>query len=995
MSSDNGDTNMVFNPSNDVSGIVSASIIRYIRTHLGDIGLSALYRELNIGSAQASALENPTSWLTYDEAVQLFKTARKVTGDPEVGRKIGEAHLFPHEPTGVADVIASITSVGETLRNISGITPKYSTVTTSSALEVGDAHAIVRIKTNGGIHADYQFCLFYQGVLSQIPVLFGLVPAILTESECQARGGRHCVYTIGWQEHQWSSFVDDKVSLFSMAWNEETISEEESQLNLAPEDENKLLKEQVESLTSRLDAVYSTAAVLLESDDLDSILRRITQRAARAVNAPKYLLVAKTSIDINYRVQWHGLLESEANIIAKQIINDNFSEDDPSKMLVKISSSRHDYGYLAALLPEKMKFLDHDKRTLLVYANYAAVALDVATSLAESRISETTSKALLDFGNDLATKRKRDEVAEVLAFTIPSVLDATGSLIMNYDSEQDEFTEIARWIDADNEQNAPSEVVKFPPQILKNFETTVITGEPAAISLDNQTPFTKTNFNIWNIDYCLYYPLLSSQKECLGIAICGFNSKTHKNAGKDLVTKERFRGLCSQAATAFENAILLEQISHMAWHDPLTGLPNRRLFEDRLKQDITRTSRNREPVTVFYVDLDKFKQVNDTLGHGAGDELICQTATRLRDCVRMQDTVARLGGDEFAIIVPGPIDKKLIERLASRILTSLNSPFMLGDNEINTSGSIGIATTGQRIDMDFEELVHEADVAMYRAKTAGRNTFESFSGEFVTIDTEETSATSELSEAIDVKQLELLYQAQIEIHTAKVIGVEALVRWNHPRLGKLLPGAFMGAAIEQGSIVALDKWVIENTLKQLSQWRAVGIVDLTLSINISNATLTDSSIFKFFQSTALKLSIPFDKVSLEITAQALESSDAETLANIDSFRSIGVKITVDDFGLHSNIYKTDKSYSVDALKIDPDSIRESLLIEELDENSESKIATIIQTARELGTKMIGQKIETDTQLKTLRELGCSIAQGYLFSPPVKPREILLLVRNSY
>lgn len=984
-----------YSMSNDVSGIVSASIIRYIRTHLGDIGLSAFFKELNIGSAQANSLETPTTWLTYDEATQLFKAARKIIGDPEVGRKIGEAHLFPHEPTGVADLVVSISSVGEALRNISGILPKYSTVITSTALEVGDAHAIVRIKTNGGVHADYQLCLFYQGILSQFPVLFGLVPAILTETECQARGGRHCVYTIGWQEHQWSNFVDDKVSLFSMAWDEELVAEEQSQLNLTPDEEVKLLKEQVESLTSRLDAVYSTAAELLESDDLDSILRRITQRAANAVNAPKYLLVAKTSIDVNYRIQWHGLLESEANTIARQVINGTFDESDPTKMLVKISSSRHDYGYLTALLPDKMKFLEHDKRTLLVYANYAAVALDVATSLAETRISDTTSKALLDFGNNLATIKVKVEVAEILAQTIPSVLDAAGVIVLGYDREHDEFTEISRSFDTDIAERIPSELVKFPPDLILNFDNTLLSGEPASISRESASPFMANNFAIWNIDHMLYYPLISSQKETLGIVICGFNSATHKNSGQDMLTKERFKGLCSQAATAFENTLLMEQISHMAWHDPLTGLPNRRLFEDRLKQDITRTSRNREPVTVFYVDLDKFKQVNDTLGHAAGDDLICQTANRLRDSVRVQDTVARLGGDEFAIIVPGPIDKNLIERLASRILTSLNTPFFLGDKEVNTSGSIGIATTGNRTDMDFEKLVHEADVAMYRAKTSGRNKFESFSGEFTSLEFEDNPVSAELSESIDIKQLELLFQAQIEIQSTKVVGVEAFVRWNHPRLGKLLPGAFMSAAIEQGSIIVLDKWVIENALRQLAQWRAVGIIDLNMSVNISNATLSDPSIFKFFESTALKLNIPFDRISLEISSQAFESNDAETLANIESFHNIGMKLTVDDFGLHSKIYNTERSYGIDALKIDPDSIKESLLLDELNEDSETRVAAIIQMARQLGTKMIGQKIETDSQLTTLRELGCTVVQGYLFSPPVKPREILLLARNSY
>ena len=287
--------------------------------------------------------------------------------------------------------------------------------------------------------------------------------------------------------------------------------------------------------------------------------------------------------------------------------------------------------------------------------------------------------------------------------------------------------------------------------------------------------------------------------EFLGVIAANFEPGASAAAVHDADLHERLSGLADQAATALQNLELLEKVSHMAWHDALTGLPNRRLFEDRVEQELVRSRRVGEPVCMFFVDLDHFKTVNDTLGHAAGDDLIRQVSQRLVDTVRRQDTVARVGGDEFAILLPGLSDQLSIDELAQRSLEAMGTPFVVFGEEVETSASIGIAMAPEHGD-SYDELLSRADEAMYRAKALGRNAFEMYSGSVVDsprrhgVAIDERTLQADLVHALEHDEFFVLYQPYIDLRTSQVVGVEALVRWNHPTLGVLEPSSFISMA---------------------------------------------------------------------------------------------------------------------------------------------------------------------------------------------------------
>jgi len=286
----------------DISGALTNVIVRYVRALAGDEGVGRML-DLAGEGRPVSALENPTSWSSHDEAIALFEAASEVTGDPQVGLHVGAEMLRQHDGTEVANLLRSLGSPGELLRNVTAAAAKFSTVSTMEPLEVGDAHAVVRAITRPGFLRYPQLCDFTKGLLSQVPVLFGLVPAVVAEPECQAKGGRFCLYSVAWEARQWSNFVDQRSSLYTAAWGDEGVIEARSELEIDEHARIAALEEQVSQLTKRLEGVYSTAADLLATDQIDGVLSRITARAANAVNAPQYLLVVQTSLDAPVRLR--------------------------------------------------------------------------------------------------------------------------------------------------------------------------------------------------------------------------------------------------------------------------------------------------------------------------------------------------------------------------------------------------------------------------------------------------------------------------------------------------------------------------------------------------------------------------------------------------------------------------------------------------------------------------------------------------------------------
>ncbi len=722
----------------DVSGIMTRAIVRYVRKTTDDATVARL---LQVAGEQRSVdeLEESTTWSSYAEYCALLEAAASVTGDREIGRRIGEYVITDYDATEVTDLLRALGRPGECYRNMAPASAKFTTVTPLDALEVGDAHAVLQCEARGIHRRNVLDCDVTKGMLSAVPVLFELVPATITESECQARGGRHCLYSVAWEEGQWSEFVEQGTSMFAMAWDQQGVVEAQAELDIDDKTRIEQLQRQLEATQQRLEGVYTIAAEMLSDDDLNQVLSRIAGQAAYAVNAPRYLLVVNPSGEADdIRLQQKGFDFEEASALAAELLQGGeAAKSGGSRLVAAVHSPRHAYGYIAAVYPPGNEFFEQEQRILDTYANFAAAALDVVTALDESRRSEKTSRALLTFAGQLAKVGSSQQVAEQLAEAVPIVVGCDRASVFLWDEEESALVLRATYTAAE------AIVAPEPPTVGR---LTAPEDLPEMIVGPGDSPYVKQLLESPNILIVDRYdtdatavsmlaqaeaatsvlaPLMGPEG-CLGVVVALYQRDVAEHLRTDKNMRALMEGLANQAVVALMNAKMVDQISHMALHDALTGLPNRRLLQDRVDQAIARSDRTGELLSLFFVDLDRFKHVNDTLGHAAGDDLIIQVAKRLKEATRKGDTVARLGGDEFCVLCPGMTEPPAIAELAERMLATLSKPFLLLDTHIvDISGSIGVAIAPKH-GHNYDELVGCADAAMYVSKEKGRNQYHVF-----------------------------------------------------------------------------------------------------------------------------------------------------------------------------------------------------------------------------------------------------------------------------
>ena len=420
------------------------------------------------------------------------------------------------------------------------------------------------------------------------------------------------------------------------------------------------------------------------------------------------------------------------------------------------------------------------------------------------------------------------------------------------------------------------------------------------------------------------------------------------------------------------------KMEHLALHDELTGLPNRSLLLDRLEHGLARAARLQSQVVLMFIDLDNFKDVNDSLGHEVGDQLLLQLAERLSSCVREQDTVARLGGDEFTVMLEDAHPSEA-EMLAARIQHSLNRPFVLRGNEVYATASIGIAFFPEDGE-DLHGLMQSADTAMYRAKSRGRNNFCYSTEDLRRGSIERLAIQNGLRQALDGGELALAFQPVFTIDSRDLSGCEALIRWTSPNLGTVSPDRFIPVAEESGQIIVLTEWVVESVLKQICAWRGAGLAPPRVAINISPLHFRIQSIGEMLMRQLAHHGLPADVIGVEITESAMSLAADQVSSSLLQLKGLGVPVSLDDFGTGYSSLSRLSRLSIDTVKIDRE------FIDGLDDptcEDDSEITrTIILMAHSLGMKVLAEGVERETQFDILRRLGCDYVQGHLLGEPV-------------
>ncbi|WP_370660059.1 putative bifunctional diguanylate cyclase/phosphodiesterase [Massilia yuzhufengensis] len=455
------------------------------------------------------------------------------------------------------------------------------------------------------------------------------------------------------------------------------------------------------------------------------------------------------------------------------------------------------------------------------------------------------------------------------------------------------------------------------------------------------------------------------------------------------VKKLEFFGTYGVARDITDRKRAEEVISYQAYHDILTDLPNRILFKDRLGLAVIQAKRKKTELAVMFIDLDRFKLVNDTLGHVKGDELLQQAATRLKDCLRKGDTLARQGGDEFTIVLPELRDRDDARMVADKFLETLQQPFDLDGHEVHISASIGIAiypTDGESID----ELLRHADIAMYQVKALGKNGHSFYHTSMLDVSHQKIALEQALRRALEQDELEMYYQPQIDALTGRIVGAEALMRWNHPTRGVLSAGEFLPFAEENGLMLPISDWMIGALCRDMLQWNNAGTDHVRLSLNLSPQYLDRGDFFEKMRNALVRYNIAPGQIEVEITENICIRNPQYAIEQLNKLCQLGVSVAIDDFGTGYSSLSYLHRFPIHTVKIDQSFVKE--IYEE--GGHYPVILAIISIARGLGLNLIAEGVETEEQARYLRANGCMTMQGYLYYRPIPLGEFMKSLRTQ-
>jgi diguanylate cyclase (GGDEF)-like protein len=451
--------------------------------------------------------------------------------------------------------------------------------------------------------------------------------------------------------------------------------------------------------------------------------------------------------------------------------------------------------------------------------------------------------------------------------------------------------------------------------------------------------------------------------------------------------------LCSLAGVALERAnsihekeALDEKMIYQAQHDLETGLPNRALLLQRLSLDLEEAKRRQQELAVLMIDLDRFKLINDSLGHVVGDELLKQVAHRIKTSVRMNDLVTRLGGDEFVIVLSKIKSRQDVGKVAQNLLKAIQRPFYVEGTELFVTGSIGISMY-PNLGKSVTELIRQADNAMYRVKAQGKNNYQFFAEEMSDIELRRLSLVTQLHKALEYEELMPFYQPQLNLQTGKLVGMEALLRWKHRELGMISPAEFIPLAEETGLVVPIGTWVLNDACKQTKKWQLAGYPPIRMSVNVSAVQFNRNDFIGIVREALQTSQLDPQYLELELTEGLLLQDIQGAAAKLKELKKLGVYIAIDDFGTGYSSLRYLKQLPIDTLKIDQSFIRDMRIYDPAKVKDKALVEAIIMLGHNLGMNIIAEGVELQEHVDFLRNSKCEEIQGYIYCKPIPALEI--------
>ncbi len=436
-------------------------------------------------------------------------------------------------------------------------------------------------------------------------------------------------------------------------------------------------------------------------------------------------------------------------------------------------------------------------------------------------------------------------------------------------------------------------------------------------------------------------------------------------------------------------ALLDDEISHLAQHDVLTDLPNRLLLNDRLTQAISLARRNHSQLAVLFLDLDGFKHINDSLGHSVGDKLLQSVANRLSACVRKSDTVSRQGGDEFVILLSEITRAADAAIIAAKIIAQLKRRHGIGKHRLRISASVGLSTYPNDGE-DAETLIKNADAAMYDAKQSGRDKYRFFKSQMSLRTVERQSLEEQLRYALEREELLVHYQPKVSLKTGAITGVEALLRWQHPERGLLLPWQFLTIAEDNNMILAIGQWVLRQACRQMREWLDAGLLAVPVAVNISALEFRSRQFVQEVQDALKNARLDPKYLELELTETGLMRHAEPTARTLGQLKAIGLRLAIDDFGTGYSSLSYLTRLPIDTLKLDQSFLNDIIV----DSDRAIIVDAVVSLGRSLKKKVIAEGVETPEQLRFIQDLGCDEGQGYYFSPPVLAQQFAKLIETG-